>query len=42
MNRDQLPDEDEQYEAYAKVARAMKGKPVVAKKGAQAAAGEAT
>jgi phosphotransferase system enzyme I (PtsI) len=29
MNRDQLPDEDEQYEAYAKVARAMKGKPVV-------------
>jgi phosphotransferase system enzyme I (PtsI) len=29
MNRDELPDEDEQYEAYAKVARAMKGKPVV-------------
>jgi phosphotransferase system enzyme I (PtsI) len=29
MNRDQLPDEDEQYEAYAKVARTMKGKPVV-------------
>jgi phosphotransferase system enzyme I (PtsI) len=29
MNRDQLPDEDEQYEAYARVARAMKGKPVV-------------
>ena len=29
LNRDQLPDEDEQYEAYAKVARAMKGKPVV-------------
>ncbi|MCL6641265.1 MAG: hypothetical protein K6T92_07825, partial [Candidatus Rokubacteria bacterium] len=29
MNRDKLPDEDEQYEAYAKVARAMKGKPVV-------------
>ncbi len=29
MNRDQLPDEDEQYEAYAKVARAMKGKPVI-------------
>jgi phosphotransferase system enzyme I (PtsI) len=29
MNRDRLPDEDEQYEAYAKVARAMKGKPVV-------------
>jgi phosphotransferase system enzyme I (PtsI) len=29
MNRDQLPGEDEQYEAYAKVARAMKGKPVV-------------
>jgi phosphotransferase system enzyme I (PtsI) len=29
MNRDQLPDEDEQYEAYAKVARVMKGKPVV-------------
>ena len=29
MNRDQLPDEDEQFEAYAKVARAMKGKPVV-------------
>jgi phosphotransferase system enzyme I (PtsI) len=29
MNRDELPDEDEQYEAYAKVARALKGKPVV-------------
>jgi phosphotransferase system enzyme I (PtsI) len=29
MNRDQLPSEDEQYESYAKVARAMKGKPVV-------------
>jgi len=29
MNRDELPGEDEQYEAYAKVARAMKGKPVV-------------
>ncbi|GAB4475452.1 MAG: phosphoenolpyruvate--protein phosphotransferase [Burkholderiaceae bacterium] len=29
MNRDELPDEDEQYESYAKVARAMKGKPVV-------------
>jgi len=29
MDRDQLPSEDEQYEAYAKVARAMKGKPVV-------------
>jgi phosphotransferase system enzyme I (PtsI) len=29
MNRDRLPDEDEQFEAYAKVARAMKGKPVV-------------
>ncbi len=29
MNRDRLPDEDEQYEAYAKVARAMKGKPVI-------------
>jgi len=29
MNRDQLPDEDEQFEAYAKVARVMKGKPVV-------------
>lgn len=29
MNRDELPDEDEQYEAYARVARAMKGKPVV-------------
>lgn len=29
MNRDDLPSEDEQYEAYAKVARAMKGKPVV-------------
>ena len=29
MNRDELPSEDEQFEAYAKVARAMKGKPVV-------------
>jgi phosphotransferase system enzyme I (PtsI) len=29
MNRDDLPSEDEQYEAYAKVARSMKGKPVV-------------
>ncbi len=29
MNRDALPSEDEQYEAYARVARAMKGKPVV-------------
>lgn len=29
MNRDQLPSEDEQFESYAKVARAMKGKPVV-------------
>ena len=29
MNRDDLPDEEEQYEAYAKVARVMKGKPVV-------------
>ncbi|HXY04948.1 MAG TPA: phosphoenolpyruvate--protein phosphotransferase [Burkholderiaceae bacterium] len=29
MNRDQLPTEDEQFESYAKVARAMKGKPVV-------------
>jgi len=29
MNRDELPSEDEQYESYAKVARAMKGKPVV-------------
>jgi len=29
MNRDQLPDEDEQFEAYARVARVMKGKPVV-------------
>ena len=29
MNRDELPGEDEQFEAYAKVARAMKGKPVV-------------
>ncbi len=29
MNRDELPTEDEQFEAYAKVARAMKGKPVV-------------
>lgn len=29
MNRDHLPSEDEQYEAYAKVVRTMKGKPVV-------------
>jgi len=29
MNRPELPSEDEQFEAYAKVARAMKGKPVV-------------
>jgi len=29
MNRDQLPSEDEQFAAYAKVARSMKGKPVV-------------
>lgn len=29
MNRDTLPTEDEQFESYAKVARAMKGKPVV-------------
>jgi len=29
MNRDRLPDEDEQYESYAKVARSMKGKPGV-------------
>jgi phosphotransferase system enzyme I (PtsI) len=29
MSRDELPSEDEQYEAYVKVARAMKGKPVV-------------
>jgi phosphotransferase system enzyme I (PtsI) len=29
MDRDELPSEDEQYEAYATVARAMKGKPVV-------------
>ena len=29
MGRDELPSEDEQYEAYAKVARTMKGKPVV-------------
>jgi phosphotransferase system enzyme I (PtsI) len=29
MNRDTLPSEEEQYEAYARVARAMKGKPVV-------------
>ncbi len=29
MNRDELPGEDEQFDAYAKVARAMKGKPVV-------------
>ncbi len=29
MNRDQLPSEDEQFDAYARVARTMKGKPVV-------------
>src|SRR5512134_907609 len=29
MDRNELPSEDEQYEAYAKVARVMKGKPVV-------------
>jgi phosphoenolpyruvate-protein phosphotransferase (PTS system enzyme I) len=29
MDRDELPSENEQYEAYAKVARAMKGKPVL-------------
>jgi phosphotransferase system enzyme I (PtsI) len=29
MNRAELPGEDEQFEAYARVARAMKGKPVV-------------
>ena len=29
MDRDSLPSEDEQYTAYATVARAMKGKPVV-------------
>jgi len=29
MDRDELPTEDEQYESYARVARAMKGKPVV-------------
>jgi phosphotransferase system enzyme I (PtsI) len=29
MNRDELPSEDEQFEAYTKVARIMKGKPVV-------------
>ncbi len=29
MDRDELPTEDEQFEAYAKVARVMKGKPVV-------------
>jgi phosphoenolpyruvate-protein phosphotransferase (PTS system enzyme I) len=29
MNRDRLPDEDEQFEAYARVVKAMKGKPVV-------------
>jgi phosphotransferase system enzyme I (PtsI) len=29
MDRNELPSEDEQYEAYAKVARMMKGKPVV-------------
>src|SRR5512137_1650603 len=29
MDRNELPSEDEQYEAYSRVARAMKGKPVV-------------
>ena len=29
MDRDELPSENEQYEAYAKVARVMKGKPVL-------------
>ncbi len=29
MNRDRLPGEDEQFDAYAKVVKAMKGKPVV-------------
>jgi len=29
MDRDELPSEDEQFEAYARVARVMKGKPVV-------------
>jgi phosphoenolpyruvate-protein phosphotransferase (PTS system enzyme I) len=29
MNREELPSEDEQFESYARVARAMKGKPVV-------------
>jgi phosphotransferase system enzyme I (PtsI) len=29
MDRDELPSEDEQFESYSKVARAMKGKPVV-------------
>jgi phosphotransferase system enzyme I (PtsI) len=29
MDRNELPSEDEQYEAYARVARVMKGKPVV-------------
>ena len=29
MDRNELPSEDEQFESYAKVARAMKGKPVV-------------
>jgi phosphotransferase system enzyme I (PtsI) len=29
MNRTELPTEDEQYEAYVRVARLMKGKPVV-------------
>jgi phosphotransferase system enzyme I (PtsI) len=28
MNRDELPDEDEQFEAYRRVAKAMSGKPV--------------
>jgi phosphoenolpyruvate-protein phosphotransferase (PTS system enzyme I) len=29
MDRNELPSEDEQYESYSQVARAMKGKPVV-------------
>jgi len=29
MNRDDLPDEDEQFEAYRQVVKAMKGRPVV-------------
>ncbi|MCP2936149.1 phosphoenolpyruvate--protein phosphotransferase, partial [Salmonella enterica subsp. enterica serovar Typhimurium] len=28
LNRDDLPDEDEQFEAYRSVVQAMKGKPV--------------